>query len=855
MGVALLCFAASALAQAKGEVESIGFQGSYRPDCWTPLVVKLSPDTPESATYLLQVHQQDMDGDQVVYQRTITLTGQGPGGTSRPQRYWMYFLPQSRRVNGNVGLPQPSTGGSLSTLQEQLKVTLATPSGKFIATLPLTSPANSIEPPRTINQPMRSKRLVLSVSDRSTGFEQPSVTDYANALGLTEDVEFIMLDPDQLPDDPIAYQAIDAIVFLQADPSRLKTPTDERYQAIRSYVQGGGRLVICQSTPWELATEWADLLPVKYPRFADGSKIVQGITTRSSNEPLATLARNEGMNNLPWSRLKPYSVGVAEALPGSNVEFWLQWSATDYPLPAKTPFLVRKPYGAGSVTWVAADLGNAQLTGIVPGWAAIWDRVMGWSNQSMVPDVNQQRYAPAFSNRIKNTYEPAVGIDLGSQLLPELEHGATGAKLVAMAGVFFVAFWLAAGPGSYLALLAKKRAKYSWFTYAAISLVAIAVSMGIVQLALRGDPTIHHFTLVREIPGADSRVQSMIGLYIPQDGQMQLSMPGNVSTQDVSWIAPLTIHPQQVLRQSSQAEFITKLDYSVKVRSLGSADAPELTVPYRTTLKKFRADWAGQLPNNGGIVGNLRLPSPSSNYSALDLEGVVTNGTPYTLSSVYLCFSNAEGQDVLLYIPQWKPAQTLDLINSISWKRLRLRDNQDYKSYALPTDNPPAAIHDYLHGLNQDSLYALGGDHFGWTAYWYSSLRSRAATNSDGNSNGFPYFLPVLSLYDRLPPMTSADIGMFNNTQVRAELLRMGARNLDLSSAISAGNLVVFGKAEGPLPQPFTVNGNPVESTGTILWQSVIPIQRPASANPPPTTAPATKPAPTGMPGPSGHGS
>jgi hypothetical protein len=40
------------LGQVKGEVESIGFQNYYRPDCWTQMVIRLTPETDKAADYL-----------------------------------------------------------------------------------------------------------------------------------------------------------------------------------------------------------------------------------------------------------------------------------------------------------------------------------------------------------------------------------------------------------------------------------------------------------------------------------------------------------------------------------------------------------------------------------------------------------------------------------------------------------------------------------------------------------------------------------------------------------------------------------------------------------------------------------
>src|SRR5688500_5032991 len=88
----LMLGAALARGQASGEVESVGFNNFYRPDCWTPMVVRLKSETGRSGTYQLQVVQEDLDRDRVVYSRNITLTGNLEGQSQREERFWMYFI-------------------------------------------------------------------------------------------------------------------------------------------------------------------------------------------------------------------------------------------------------------------------------------------------------------------------------------------------------------------------------------------------------------------------------------------------------------------------------------------------------------------------------------------------------------------------------------------------------------------------------------------------------------------------------------------------------------------------------------------------------------------------------------------
>ena len=96
----LLLLPSLAFAQAKGEVEKIGFENYYRPDCWTPMTVRLVPDTSKSEQFQIQVKQEDLDRDHPIFSRLISLTGNAEG-KSREQRFRVYFKPEPT----NDGLP------------------------------------------------------------------------------------------------------------------------------------------------------------------------------------------------------------------------------------------------------------------------------------------------------------------------------------------------------------------------------------------------------------------------------------------------------------------------------------------------------------------------------------------------------------------------------------------------------------------------------------------------------------------------------------------------------------------------------------------------------------------------------
>jgi hypothetical protein len=139
----LLLLPSLALAQAKGEVEKIGFENYYRPDCWTPMTVRLTPETSKSEDYQIQVKQEDLDRDHPIFSRRISLTGNAEG-KSREQRFRVYFKPEPT----NDGLPDANdpTRGSVQDLEDALPVSLTTATGKWLSALKVTSTIINLDP-------------------------------------------------------------------------------------------------------------------------------------------------------------------------------------------------------------------------------------------------------------------------------------------------------------------------------------------------------------------------------------------------------------------------------------------------------------------------------------------------------------------------------------------------------------------------------------------------------------------------------------------------------------------------------------------------------------------------------------
>jgi hypothetical protein len=765
-GILIFLAPITTFAQIKGEVEKIGFNNIYRPDCWTPMLVRIHPQGGQTGLYKLQVKQKDLDGDLPTFEREISLTAEAG---AREQRFWTYFLP----TPVNKGLSDRSNAGTLRNLQEELRVFLTDADGKQIAQLPITSTIENVDPLPTLYSSRRGSKLILCVVD---GRSQPAWSEYQNAtgptgiLGIVEDVTMVSLRVADLPENPIGFEAVDAIVWMDVDPLELKRGGDEKWRAVDAYIRQGGRFVICQSPEWQKTLAFGELLPVR----------LEGIFERDDLNPLRRMA-NPGAANPPrrnpWDALQgPFRVARATAKPDTIVEEWVQWDTKGED---RTPYIVRAPYGLGSVTWIAQDIGDPAIsTRARIGWPYVWDRVFGWKNEPLM--VTQQT-----PERITRPYAPAGGIDFGQSLLKQMDHRSRTASLIALAVAFFVVYWLVAGPGLYAYLFSKRKTEMSWFMFGASAVAATALTLVIVRLVLRGPPELRHVSIVQAAPMQPAVVHSRFGLYIPRDGNQRIQLEGT-APETVSTISAFANHPANLLETPiNQAG---RLSYTVPISDINSDSPPAVVVPYRSSLKKFQASWIGDI--GARIEGSARLVEQGA------IDGTIVNGTGQRLRNIYLAFrhpSTAWG-DTVLYLPTWDDGVTLNLNREFNGTD----DNR------TPMLNPQRRI------VPEEGIRIRGRLLNEWQPFWLDGFRSNAVKRS----------FPILSFFDRLAPARKLP----DPSPDRYELLRRGARKLDISAALAAGQLVVLAESDGPLPFPLRVEGSLIGGEGTVFYQFVLPL-------------------------------
>jgi hypothetical protein len=792
VGLILVALHSAAMAQVSGFVEAIGFNNAYRPDSWTPVLINLTSQSNATGDYQIQIVQQDLDRDNVTFTRDITLNA----GTQ--QKFWAYFIPQPT----NHGLPD----SSMDDLQKVLRVYLATrPDGgghtKQLAQLPVRLTLNNLDPadPMANN---RGQRLLLWITDgssRPAGLNSEQLSE--RVVGTKEELSQVGLKPRELPENVLAYDAVDTILWLNADAQELDEAGARRKEAIEQFVQRGGQLVICQPAEIHRLDALADLLPVE---LSDAAMV-----NCKTLDPLPKLARpsdahvSDDQFWLQMAGQHQFQFAHARARGDAIVSEWIDWQGDGSD---RTPFIARRAWGLGSVTWVAADLGDPQLSLNIPRWPIIWDRVFGWNNATIInpSDADAAMYAPGGG-------DPVSASDF---LFKGTDQEGKGAGLIGIAILFFVLYWIVAGPGSYFFLANRKRKDLSWFVFGAAAIAAAAMTPLLVRIVLHGGPELKHMSIAQAAAGEHTHVLSRIGLYIPHDGMQTISL-SDTATDAQSMLSALLVHPRTI----DSAEFPAAQDYNVPVHD---PDQPvSIDVPFRTTLKKLQARWVGD--TSAAIVGSAKLQDPS-NHDTLKsyIAGTLTNQTGHDLEDVYLGFHHPSlwGGKVanwVLFVPKWKNGDPLDL-------------DHEFKS-------APLLATLLLNGSprwDKDTARAVVDDD--WAKHWYSYLNG--VGNSDaGGATDARANTPILTFFDLLPPSANKA----DKSENCINLVRRGGRRLNLSGALLAGRLVIVGQSAGPIPCPLEVNDQKIGGDGSTIYQAVLPID--ASAfDTSPTTSPATSP-------------
>jgi len=775
-------------AAVTGRLQSIGFNSFIRQNCWIPITVQTNSDLNEPHTFDLQIVQSDLDGDNVVYTRPVTVN---PG----TQTFWACFKPDPTE-----GIPAVGTVNA-ADFAKRLKIYLSEPAGPTsdpafdkhvvqIATagnLPQALEAGNL-------QSNRGQKLMLFVG------RMPQMNEFdpsaPRVIGMAEDIMYVRVEPNALPFDALGYEAVDAVVWTDADIERLDPA---QLRALRQYVRAGGRLVVIQNVETQRMGRLDEFLPVH----------VNSIESVNSQEPLRSIlmpgdARplDQNGNEIdPWRRIgNTFSIAKATATPDAVVDTWTTW-----PDKSRTPFIARRLFGNGCVSWIAQDISDPNITLETFGWPRVWQRIMDWR------DVELDLTSAMTKNQLdkaKQKFEENTPKDIGYSFKGNIDQNSTTAAYISVAFVFFIAYWCIAGPGSYFLLAAQRRATWSWFVFGGLAVLATLLSVGITTLLLRGGAKVAHESLVR-LRGDGTEpayVRTHFSIYLPRDERAAIALTDRDTTALPAAITPLVIDPkyngyQKVDERDSR--------YAIPVEADDAGEVTRIDVPFRSTLKRLQADWAGS--SNGRINGSVKF-SPDGG----SLVGQLSNNTGQTLTNVVMVFrrpgvpSQSMALDQVLALREWKNGLTLDLAKE--WA------NAESRPIQLSSGNGGIQ----LFGLDKPRRGS-----WQWAVNWlyedfrHSSMGMNTGVPMDDSGSGYGRSFVLASLFDRCWPLANP-----GNEHVRVDIKRFGVRQWDCSGAVAAGALVVLGQADSPIPLPLTIDGDPPVGGGHTFFQGIIPIDQ-----------------------------
>lgn len=741
---------APAWGEVAGRVESIGFEGLYRQGAWTPIRVVVTNDQIETGAYQIRITQRDLDGDVVDYLTPITLTA-GAGD----QAFWAYFQPEP--VFGGL----PESGGDLAV---RLKVTLVDADGADVGLISSAGAfAASIDPPADAFTIARGRRLVLMLGSavRNTTAE----FDPSRVVNVIEDVVFVATRADRIPEDAIGLDGVDAIIAADFDPSSLRAGASRRFDAITSWVEEGGHLVMLTTPQWPLLAGWRELMPVTIEKLEEATDVA----------PLLQLARPDDT--------RPAATSLARATPrdGAHVA-----GVSD-----GQPWLVRRARGFGTTTWVGFDLSDRRLSdGLRGGWTGVWSVILGFA------PMNDTSSWPILdpSTAIKQRYAPTGSRELGSAVDRSLELAALTATFVLIALLFFIVYWAAVGPGLFFVLRYFRKAKWNWMAFALAGVGATGLTLGVTWLVLRGPPQVSHFTVVRldQVTGVAPQVLSRVGLYIPRDGLQALSLDAEQGR-----VAPLATHPRFV--NNSQLTTLPQR-YSIDTQS----EQPAIEVPFRRTQKRLAYQWRG--PIDWRIDGRL-----ASSSNAAGVSGILTNLTDLDLINVHIFYPRrTEGGSVesVLFLPRWDARRSIDLDalfseSGVDAQRLVMLD----PSSGLVADRPQR------------------GSLRNWSdAVWFRNLPTDFTGDlvNDLNNNT-PTSIPLLSVMSRVGPMQR-----LTDNDPRFEMRRSAAHDIDAGGVLTSGNALIVAEARNAsLPEAarLRLDATPLPMTGRVVLQVALPFE------------------------------
>lgn len=807
---ALLGLAANARAQDVSiTLDSLGISGSFKPGGYVPVRVSLLSDLDETTSVLISFEVLNSDGDTERYTRQAVLA---PG---QSVVRWLY-----------PHLPPAAAATSIQSQIFTVRVYVdddGVPGRELAAT-----PVSGSSAQQTGTPVEMTEDLLLVVGTGQLGLRgyQQAPTGTLNIPSLNERSVIVNSQPENLPDRWQGYAACTRIIWADASPQALGL---DEASAIREWVRRGGRLVIVlpeAGDPWDIGgrgrTALSDLLPQTPPIRHDNTRIKSLMQVLSKNSALRTkdatmsirLFDPEGIEE-PWEQLAALPaprdfngearIGTGDSLDGAV-------------------YAIQRRFGFGWVVILGIDadaIVRRQLqAGGLPQADVFWNRLL--ARRGTMPSMEAYRaYSDAESLR---TGKERFGLGRGQFVIDEIRIGGPSAGLAVLIALgIFIVYWVLAGPASYTMLRARGLIRYSWLVFVSIAIVFTFIALFAAwggRAALRADSQVKHLTFLDVIDGENTvRATSWFSAYLPGYGKTSIAIPGEGNLLS-TWSPP----PLGSLERFPNSD-------TFQVPN----DSPNaFEIPSRATSAHFVARWQGELEGDWRNVPKVEerkikqsiYPGTTNKFA---IEGLIRQGLPWKLKKV----------SVILVSPFRSPLPSYHVVDGIS---------QERPIDAIPNVGVWAALQarDWPKGEGLDLRSALGGTHTVLANHRVSGPMSlqteldvlfgkdlvtqiRNATFLSTVWKSLQHeILQMYVLFDMLPqPIYLKNQAGYSKEDPMVHRIRWLGRETDCSSWFIRPCVMLIATLEDvPSPVPLEIDGNKVDSTGTVVlrWIHELPV-------------------------------
>lgn len=403
----------------------VGFDGLFKVGHWTPIWVATEGDE-SSSPLTVEVTTPDNDGVEVTTAEPVETRGPTMVG---PRLTLVYV--RAGRLGGTVTVRLLSEDRHVLDRRE-LSPSSSRAGGPPFGPLPSTG------------------ELVVQLGGGSIGLDKAIADEDSDAGAILRGVA-IVNDADALPINWFGYDGVNVLVLTTSDVdfcTRLAAD-DRRMNALRKWVELGGRLVVCAG---RTAPEWfakgkplADLLPGK---LIDVVRLPQTQAIESFAGSGDPIGRSGVQQNIAVPRLVDV-MGRVEAFGRGN----------------DLPLVVRSVRGFGELVFVGIDLSEPSLA--------------GWSGRNSFLRALLRPYlidADQITTRQKLV---SLGYDdLAGALRQRLGRSFAGVAVIGfpLVAALVIGYVLLLGPLSYL--FVEKLVRRPWVAWVVLPLVVLGMSAG-----------------------------------------------------------------------------------------------------------------------------------------------------------------------------------------------------------------------------------------------------------------------------------------------------------------------------------------------------------------------------------------